>query len=245
MAITRKKTTPRQVETKKTKIVEQTLTSSSSDKVFKKATLKAHQKPVANFLRENNVSILLGEAGCAKDFIQMFRALEGLDTGEFEKIVITKPIVEMGRSVGFMPGDENDKFAPYEKSFYNSISKILGRENINSIRNKIVFEHIGFQRGNTFPEHSVVILSEAQNMTLHELISYTTRLPISSLLFINADPLQSDIGKQSGLKNYLKIMNGIDGVGIMELDPKIHQTRHRMITDINKNYRKLLENIQH
>ena len=237
----RKKPTDKTRQNKKDKVVEQTLTSSSSERVYKKATLKAHQKPVANFLRENNVSILLGEAGCAKDFIQMFRALEGLENGEFEKIVITKPIVEMGRSVGFMPGDERDKFAPYEKSFYNSISKISGRDNINSIRSKIIFEHVGFQRGNTFPEHSVIILSEAQNMTLHEIISYTTRLPISSRLFINADPLQSDIGKYSGLGDFINIMEGIDGVGVLELDPKIHQTRHRMITDINRRYRRLLE----
>ncbi len=236
----RKKPTKEARPSRKEKVVEHTLTA-SSERVYKKATLKAHQKPVANFLRENNVSIILGEAGCAKDFIQMFRALEGLESGEFKNIVITKPIVEMGTSVGFMPGDERDKFAPYEKSFYNSISKISGRDNVSSIKSKIVFEHIGFQRGNTFPEHSVVILSEAQNMTLHELISYTTRLPISSLLFINADPLQSDIGRKSGLSDFLNIMNGIDGVGIMELDPKIHQTRHRMITDINRNYRKLLE----
>lgn len=238
--INKRKTAVREKGTKKTKIVEQTLTSSSSERVYKKATLKAYQKPVANFLRENNVSILLGEAGCAKDFIQMFRALEGLNDGEFERIVITKPIVEMGRSVGFLPGDEKEKFAPYEKSFYGNVTKILGRDNVNNVRAKIDFEHVGFQRGNTFPEKSVVILSEAQNMTLHELVSYVTRLPITSKLFINADPLQSDIGKQSGLKDFLKIMEGVDGVDVMELDPKVHQTRHRMITEINKNYRKLL-----
>jgi phosphate starvation-inducible PhoH-like protein len=238
------KKTIQKKEPRKTRVVEKTLSSNSIDKVYQKAKLKAHQKSVANFLRENNVSIILAEAGCGKDFIQMFRALEGLDTGEFKKIVITKPIVEMGTSVGFLPGDERDKFAPYEKSFYNSISKIVGRENINDIKSKIIFEHIGFQRGNTFPEQSVVILSEAQNMTLHELISYTTRLPQSSLLFINADPLQSDIGNKSGLKDYLRIVNNVDGIGILELDPKVHQMRHRMIVEINKNYRQHLESKQ-
>lgn len=223
-------------ETKKEKIVDKTLSASTE---YKKATLKPHQKPVANFLRENNVSIILAEAGCSKDFVQMYRALEGLQDGEFRKIVVTKPIVEMGRSVGFLPGLE-EKFEPYEKSFYDNVSKILGRENVTAIKAKIIFEHIGFQRGNTFPEQSVVILSEAQNMTLHELISYVTRLPKSSLMFINADPLQSDIGKQSGLQAFLKIMDGVNGVGILELDPEVHQMRHPMIVEINKNYRNYL-----
>ena len=102
-----------------------------------------------------------------------------------------------------MPGNLSEKTDVYLKSFYDSIAKIVGKENVNSIMSKVQFEHIGFQRGNTFPEHSVVILSEAQNMNAHELISYVSRLPESSKMFVNADWLQSDLGMKSGLNVFL------------------------------------------
>jgi len=229
---------PSAKEIKKTKVVDKTLSLSQSINEIK-VGLKQHQKPVANFLRENNISILLAEAGCAKDFIQMYRALEGLKEGEFKKIIITKPIVELGSKIGFLPGLE-EKFSNYERSFYESISKILGRENINNVKSKIQFEHIGFLRGNTFPEHSVIILSEVQNMTLHEIISYVTRVPESSKLFINGDGSQSDLGNRSGLKDFLKIVKGIAGIEVMELDPEVHQMRNPMITQLNRNYVKFL-----
>lgn len=224
-------------EPKKDKIVDTTLTA---NKEYKTATLKPHQKPVSNFLRQNNISIILAEAGCSKDFVQMFRAIEGLDNNEFSKIVISKPIVEMGRSIGFLPGDE-EKLVPYKRSFYGNICKIVGKEKMGSYKDKIEFEHIGFLRGNTLPEYSAIILSEAQNMTLHELISYTTRVPSTSKLFINGDFSQSDIGNKSGLNDYLQIMSGVQGVGIVILDSKKHQMRSPLITQINKKYIKLLE----
>lgn len=225
-------------ETKKIKVVEKTLSLSQSVNEIK-VGLKQHQKPVANFLRQNSVSILIGEAGCAKDFIQMYRALEGLKDGEFKKIIITKPIVELGSKIGYLPGLD-EKFSNYERSFYESISKILGKENINNVKSKIQFEHIGFLRGNTFPESSVIILSEIQNMTLHEIISYVTRVPESSKLFINGDLNQSDLGNRSGLKNFLNIIKGIKGIEVLELDPEIHQMRNPMITSLNRNYVKFL-----
>ena len=204
-----------------------------------KMQLLPHQKAVSNFLRENQISILLAEAGCAKDFVQMYRALDGLMKKEFEKIVISKPIVEIGTSIGFLPGLD-EKFFPYERSFRDTVSKILGKEN-NNINSKIVFEHTGFLRGNTLPAHSVIILSEGQNLSLHQILSYVTRVPDTSKLFINADPMQSDLGRKSGLQDFLKIMEGIEGVGILELDGEIHQMRSKIIVDINKNYRKFLK----
>lgn len=232
------KRTPVKREPRKEKIVEHTLTSSKKE--AKTAELKPHQKPVANFLRENDISILLSGAGCSKDFVQMFRAIEGVKNKEFEKIIITKPIKELGQSVGFLPGLD-EKFDPYLKSFYDSIDKIVGKEHSNAIKAKVQFEHIGFQRGNTFPEHSVIILSEVQNMTCHEAISYVSRLPESSKLFVNGDWMQSDLGMKSGLNDFLECMSGIDGVGIALLDPKIHQMRRKIINDIAENYLKVLK----
>lgn len=232
------KRTPIKKEPKKEKIVEHTLTSSKA--VKDKVELKPHQKPVSNFLRQNDISIILSGAGCAKDFVQMYRAIEGLKNKEFEKIVITKPIIELGASVGFLPGLD-EKFENYLRSFYNTIDKIVGKENANAIKAKVQFEHIGFQRGNTFPEHSVIILSEVQNMSAHEAISYVSRLPETSKLFVNGDWLQSDLGMKSGLNIFLECMSGVDGVGIAILDPKVHQMRRKIINDIADNYLKVLK----
>lgn len=220
-------------EPKKEKIVEHTLLSNRQVKL---AELKPHQKPVANFLRSYDISILLSDAGCSKDFVQMFRAIEGLKNKEFEKIIICKPIVELGRSIGFMPGDLSDKTDVYLKSFYANIEKIVGKSNVNATMAKIQFEHVGFQRGNTMPENSCIILSEIQNLTASEAHSYLTRVPQSSKLFCNGDASQSDLGMKSGLNDFLESVSGVNGVGIAILDGDKHQMRRKEIIEITKNY---------
>lgn len=198
--------------------------------------LAPQQKVVSNFLRSNDISILIGQAGTGKDFVQLHRAVDGLLKKEFEKIVITKPAVEVGKSIGFLPGELQEKLFPYERSFFENLEKLVGKQTATSIKSKISFEHVGFIRGNTFPEHSAVIISELQNFTLHELITYVTRLPESSKLFMNGDPDQIDI-KGSGIFDFLKIMEGLEGVGVMELDPEVHQMRRKLIVDIMRRYK--------
>ena len=178
----KKKSPPKREAKKKEKVVEHGLTS---NREFKTAELKKHQIPVANFLKSNDISVILSDAGCSKDFVQMYRAIEGLNSGEFKRIIICKPILEIGKGIGFMPGILSEKTDMYLKSFYDNISKIVGRDNVNAIMTKVQFEHVGFQRGNTMPEQSVVILSEVQNLTASEAHSYLTRVPQSSKLFIN------------------------------------------------------------
>ena len=231
--MTAQKRTPVKKEVKKEKVVEHGLTSNRETKT---ATLKPHQKPVANFLRSYDISVLLSDAGCSKDFVQMFRAIEGLKNKEFEKIIICKPILEIGKGIGFMPGDLSEKTDMYLKSFYDNITKIVGKENVNSIMTKIQFEHTGFQRGNTLPENSCVILSEIQNLTASEAHSYLTRVPQSSKLFCNGDASQSDLGIKSGLNDFLESISGVNGVGIAILDGEKHQMRRKEIIEITKKY---------
>jgi len=226
------KKTPSKKEPKK----EKAATWMTTRKEYKLAELKPHQKPVSNFLRQNDISVLLGDAGTAKDFVQMFRALEGLLNKEFERIVICKPIVESGRSIGFLPGDLDEKTEVYLKSFYQNIEKIVGKGKMGAVMKKIDFEHVGFQRGNTLNEHSAIILSEIQNLTASEAHTYISRLPQNSKMFINGDESQSDLGKKSGLNDFLESISGVDGVGIAILDPDIHQMRRKQITEITKNY---------
>jgi phosphate starvation-inducible PhoH-like protein len=231
--MTQKKSPPKR-EIKKQKVVEHGLTAS---KVVKdKVELKPHQKPVANFLRSYKTSVLLGDAGCSKDFVQMYRAIEGLKDKEFEKIVICKPIVEASRSIGFLPGTLEEKTEVYLKSFYDNIALIVGKENVNSLMSKIHFEHVGFLRGNTLPQQSAIILSEVQNLTASEAHTYITRVPSTSKLFINGDASQSDLGMKSGLNDFLESISGVNGVGIAILDPEKHQMRDRQIIEITKKY---------
>lgn len=203
-----------------------------------KTSLYTHQKEVVNFLRQNNVSIIIGEAGTAKDYCCLYRGLDAIDKNEHSELVLIKPIVELGTKMGYLPGDEEDKMQPYRKSFDDNIMKMIGKTMFQKLKKKITFEAVNFMRGDTF-EYSTVILSEAQNCTLHELISVVTRVAANSKIFINGDPLQSDIGKASGLKRFIEIVKDVDGVDVMELGEE-HQVRNPMIVDINRNYRKYL-----
>lgn len=203
-----------------------------------KTQLYTHQKEVINFLRTNNVSIILGDAGSGKDFCCLYRGLDAIDKKEHSDLVLIKPIIEMGTKMGYLPGDEQDKMQPYERSFHDNIVKMIGKTLYTKYRKNIKFEAINFMRGNSY-EYSTVILSEAQNCTLHELISIVTRVSANSKIFINCDTKQSDIGRKSGINDFIKIVEGIEGVGIMELGDE-HQVRNPMITKINKNYSKFL-----
>ena len=223
---------PKREYKRQPKVVEKTL---SAGKQVKTTELKTHQKPVANFLRGQDISVVIADAGCAKDFVQMYIAIEGLKNKEFDKIIICKPIIEASRSIGFLPGLE-DKFSPYLQSFYTSIDKIVGKENSNAIKAKVQFEHVGFQRGNTFPEFSCVIVSELQNLTASEAHTYITRLPQSSKMFLNADAVQSDLGMKSGLNDFLESISGVDNCAIAILDGEKHQMRRKEIVEITKRY---------
>lgn len=200
--------------------------------------LKENQKEIVQRLKECEITILLGDPGTAKDTMQLYRAVDGLRKNEFEKIIICKPIVEIGRSMGYLPGS-SEKIDPYAKSFYDNLTKLVGKDRVPHVRSQIEFNAVNFVRGNTFDENSVIILSEAQNLTLHEIISFVTRLSESSTLFINGDLHQADI-KNSGLSAFLEIIKGIDGIQVIYLDDSF-QMRNKMITQITKNYYKYLK----
>jgi len=202
------------------------------------AELKPIQRPIINFFNANNLSVLIGEAGTGKDFTCLFYAIEQLVQKNYEGIVITKPVVEVGKGMGFLPGMESEKIAPYKKSFDDIITKLLGPSESKKYLPKIKFEAVDFCRGNTF-ESQIVILSEAQNLTLHELMTFTTRFSDSSKMIINGDTLQADI-KNSGLAKFIELMSDVEGLGVLELGPE-HQMRHPIIVELNKRYREYLK----
>lgn len=199
------------------------------------------QKPISEFLRKNEVSIITGAAGSSKDHICLYTALEYLieKKNTYDKIIISKPIVEVGRSMGFLPGTTDEKIDPYRRSFNEIVNTIIGNgEDVRTktLKKKIEFVPLNFVRGNTF-KNAIVILSEAQNCSIHELISFITRLDKSSKMFLNGDLFQSDIGNSSGLRALLDIVKKVKGIDIVTLGDEF-QTRNKMIVDLNREYNK-------
>lgn len=208
-----------------------------------KAELFPNQKKLVNgFLPHHLISGFYGSAGKAKDFMQLYYAVKQvLDKGtNYEKIIVVKPITHIGRELGYLQGSEAEKVLPYRQSFVENLETILGKNGANNFINgkRFEFEPITFMRGNTFKD-CIVILSEAQNCTLHELISVTTRVADSAQLLINGDPMQSDI-KNSGLSDFRWIMNNnVEEYQEIELDDS-HQRRSPLILKIDKAYREFL-----
>lgn len=195
--------------------------------------LKPNQKTVNNFLKSNEISILKGAPGTGKSFIQLFRAVEGLLSGEFEEIIHIRSAVEVGKGIGFLPGLESEKLEPYQQAFLDNLKDMLSPHLLSKVEKSVRFEHVGFTRGKTF-KRAAIILEEAQNLTLHELISVSTRVADTSKLYINGDAYQSDI-RNSGFLDFIKIVKDIEGVGSMTLGDDF-QMRNKMIVAINDNY---------
>lgn len=200
-----------------------------------------NQKELINgFLPHHLISGFYGAAGKAKDFMQLYYGVQKVLRKEADRIVVVKPITHIGNELGHLKGTLEDKIEVYRKSFVDNLEVILGKNGANNFINsgRFVFEAITYMRGNTY-NYSVVILSEAQNCTLHELISVTTRIGETSQLLINGDPMQSDI-KKSGLNDFRHIMRGgVDEYREVELDDS-HQRRSKLILKIDKAYRQFL-----
>lgn len=197
------------------------------------------QKPVINFFRSNNISILTGDAGTGKSFCAVYYALMMLRDHAIEKIIISKPLVEVGSSIGFLPGTEQEKESVYMDSYINTFIKIIGEGSYKYLLNgkKIEFQPVNFVRGTTF-ENTLVIMDEAQGLTLHELVTFATRLHENSQMLILGDEFQADI-KRSGLCPFKQITKGIERIGQMELGDE-YQMRNPMIVSLYKNYKAYL-----
>jgi phosphate starvation-inducible PhoH-like protein len=238
MSTPKKRSSP---EKKTPKKASANLSSSTKNTDNFRIELTSLQKPVENFLKSNEISVLYGTAGTGKDFIQLHRAIAGLLAKEFDQVVLLRSAVEVGASIGFLPGEEKDKLAPYEKLFYENLSKMLEKTVFEKVRGKIKFENIGFIRGRTF-DYSCCILSEAQNCSLHEIITVCTRMAHTSKLLINGDFYQSDV-RNSGFKNFIGLVEGMNGVGTLELGDEF-QMRNPMIVELDKRHRKFLNGVK-
>ena len=247
------KTPPKKETKKQSKVVEHGLTASKTESISTKNSdnfkleLTTIQKPVVNLHRQNDIMILTGSPGTGKDFMQIYRAISGLISKEFEEVILMRTILEATSSkLGFLKGDEDSKLQPYLEVFQEHVKSMVKPHVYERIKNKIRFEYPGFIRGKTFGGNDkgnvCVVLTEAQNCELKELITISTRMAEGSKLYLNGDFFQSDIGNKSGLKAFIDIIKNIEGVGYEELDDTF-QMRGRLVQEIDTAYRKYLNSI--
>ena len=181
----------------------------------------AHQEEYLKSIESNKITIGAGPAGTGKTFLAVYQALRHLQTrgAEIDRIIITRPAVEAGEKLGFLPGDLEDKLNPYMRPIHDALVDIL---NVDLARQKIERGYIeiapiAFMRGRTF-NNSFIIFDEAQNATIDQLKMVLTRVGQGSKLVIDGDPSQSDINSKSGLSLVMKILEDIDGIGIVHFE---------------------------
>lgn len=180
-----------------------------------------NQNDYVRAIVENDVVVCTGPAGSGKTAVAVGLACEHLVFGKVNKIVITRPVVESGRSIGFLPGDANSKLFPYMLPVLDEMSTYFTEFEINKLiaQNIIEIAPLNFMRGRNF-HRAFVLLDEAQNATMEQIKMFVTRLGTESKCVINGDLHQSDLegNGRLGLQICIDKLNGLDGVGIIELD---------------------------
>ena len=197
-----------------------------------------NQKRYLNFIRKNEIVFGIGPAGTGKTYLAMAVALSELMAGNFEKLIITRPAVEAGEALGFLPGDLQEKILPYLRPLYDAMYDMLGKEETMKVieRGDIEIAPLAYMRGRTL-SNAFVILDEAQNTTPEQMMMFLTRLGDNSRMIITGDVTQVDLpkAKKSGLKQAMDILQNIDGIKLFYLD-ETDVVRHPLVQKIIEAY---------
>lgn len=220
---------------KKTKGKVQNQTQSHGQgKDFHIEFMNSSQKIAWATLQKHDITFLIGPAGTAKTFISTAFAIQQYLSREKESIILTRPIVEAGESLGFLPGTFEEKVDPYMMPLYDSIDKLVGKQSPLKDKIKLATKVIplAYMRGITM-DNAVCILDEAQNATAAQLKLFLTRLGKNSKMIITGDPEQSDLPGNVALMSYVKKLKEIPGIGVVEFKD-IAIVRHPLITQMLK-----------
>lgn len=174
------------------------------------------QKTYINAIKMNCLTFGLGPAGTGKSYCAGALAAEALQDGQIEQIILTRPAVEAGENLGFLPGDVDEKFSAYIDAFRDILNERLGAGTVNYLlrHGRIVAAPLAFMRGKTFNQNRFVILDEAQNTTPSQMKMFLTRIGEDCKVVINGDIKQSDIKGENGLADAVERMRGIPDVAI-------------------------------
>jgi phosphate starvation-inducible PhoH-like protein len=191
-------------------------------------------------IRENTLTFGIGPAGTGKTYLAMAAAVDALISGSVRRIILTRPAVEAGERLGFLPGDLTAKVDPYLRPLYDALWDMLGPEETLNLIDKGTIEiaPLAYMRGRTLND-ACVILDEAQNTTPEQMKMFLTRLGFNSKMIITGDATQTDLPteKRSGLRVVQQILTGIDGVTFVELTSR-DVVRHRIVASIVDAYQK-------
>ena len=196
------------------------------------------QRQYVDAIKKNTVTIGVGPAGTGKTYLAVAQAVAAFRAKQVNRIILTRPAVEAGESLGFLPGDLQQKIDPYLRPLYDALFEMLGAENFQKCqeRGDIEVAPLAYMRGRTLDD-SFIILDEAQNTTCEQMKMFLTRLGFNSKIVVTGDITQIDLpnGKKSGLKEAVKILKNIDGIEISYLSAK-DVVRHRLVQEIIKAY---------
>jgi phosphate starvation-inducible PhoH-like protein len=206
--------------------------SYKQESIFHLEFLNPEQKASFDIFQKNDIIFLLGEAGCGKTFLSTAFAVTSILTKKVNKIVISRPIVEAGEKLGFLPGTFDEKVLPYMLPIYDTLDDLVGKEGLQRefINNCLEVAPLAYLRGRTF-KNSIAILDEAQNATKTQLKLFLTRIGMNSKLLITGDPKQSDLGQTSGLTEVVEKLKGTAKIGIIEFSSAAI-VRHPIISSI-------------
>lgn len=196
------------------------------------------QKQYIEAIKNNTITIGVGPAGTGKTYLAVAQAVSAFRAKQVNRIILTRPAVEAGERLGFLPGDLQQKIDPYLRPLYDALFDMLGAENFQKCqeRGDIEVAPLAYMRGRTLDD-SFIILDEAQNTTCEQMKMFLTRLGFNSKAVVTGDITQIDLpdGKKSGLKDAVRILKNIDDIAITRLTSR-DVVRHRLVQEIIKAY---------
>lgn len=198
------------------------------------------QKKYVDAINKNTVVFGVGPAGTGKTYLAVALAVTAYKNKLADKIILTRPAVEAGEKLGFLPGDLQNKVDPYLRPLYDALSEMFGQDNYRALLEKGVIEiaPLAYMRGRTLSD-SFVILDEAQNTTVEQMKMFLTRMGNGSKVVVTGDITQTDLpeGKKSGLVNAISVLKDIEGIEIVKLSHK-DVVRHPLVAAIIRAYEK-------
>ena len=196
------------------------------------------QAQYVNAMRQNDIVFGIGPAGTGKTYLAMAMAVNAFKNKEVSRIILTRPAVEAGEKLGFLPGDLQNKVDPYLRPLYDALHDLMGLETYTRLIDRGVIEvaPLAYMRGRTLDD-AFIILDEAQNTTSEQMKMFLTRLGIGSKAVINGDITQIDLvsGAKSGLVEASEILKGINGIGFVRLTHS-DVVRHELVMSIIRAY---------